>query len=84
MLSHHHELTRIFDRFYRVSSARSRSIGGSGLELAIAQAIIQSHHGSIDVQSNLGEGSTFTIKLPFNIPPLKTVRSIYPFKMLYR
>ncbi|QLE46250.1 two-component sensor histidine kinase (plasmid) [Nostoc sp. C052] len=79
-----HELTRIFDRFYRVNSDRSRSTGGSGLGLAIAQAIIQSHHGSIDVQSNLGEGSTFTIKLPFNIPPLKTVRSIYPFKMLYR
>jgi two-component system OmpR family sensor kinase len=79
-----HELTRIFDRFYRVNSDRSRSTGGSGLGLAIAQAIIQSHHGSIDVQSNLDEGSTFTIKLPFNIPPLKTVRSIYPFKMLYR
>ncbi|MEH1872144.1 two-component system sensor histidine kinase RppB [Nostoc sp.] len=79
-----HELQRIFDRFYRVSSDRSRSTGGSGLGLAIAQAIIQSHHGSIDVQSNLDEGSTFTIKLPFNIPPLKTVRSIYPFKMLYR
>ncbi|ODG98455.1 two-component sensor histidine kinase [Nostoc sp. KVJ20] len=78
-----HELTRIFDRFYRVSSDRSRSTGGSGLGLAIAQAIIQSHHGSIDVQSNLGEGSTFTIKLPFNIPALKTVRSIYPFKMFY-
>ncbi|MBW4685684.1 MAG: two-component sensor histidine kinase [Komarekiella atlantica HA4396-MV6] len=79
-----HELTRIFDRFYRVSSDRSRSTGGSGLGLAIVQAIIQSHHGSIDVQSNLGEGSTFTIKLPFNIPPLKTVRFIYPFKILYR
>ncbi|MEA5625187.1 two-component system sensor histidine kinase RppB [Nostoc sp. UHCC 0251] len=79
-----HELTRIFDRFYRVSSDRSRNTGGSGLGLAIAQAIIQSHHGSIDVQSNLGEGSTFTIKLPFNIPPLKTARSIYPFKVLYR
>ncbi|MBD6615443.1 GHKL domain-containing protein [Komarekiella sp. 'clone 1'] len=79
-----HEVTRIFDRFYRVSSDRSRSTGGSGLGLAIVQAIIQSHHGSIDVQSNLGEGSTFTIKLPFNIPPLKTVRFIYPFKILYR
>ncbi|MBE9107625.1 two-component sensor histidine kinase [Nostoc sp. B(2019)] len=78
------ELTRIFDRFYRVSSDRSRSTGGSGLGLAIVQAIIQSHHGSIDVQSNLGEGSTFTIKLPFNVPPLDSVRSIYPFKILYR
>ncbi|MCC5668380.1 HAMP domain-containing histidine kinase [Nostoc sp. CHAB 5784] len=78
-----HELNRIFDRFYRVSSDRSRSSGGSGLGLAIVQAIVQSHHGSIDVQSEFGKGSTFTIKLPFDIRPLNSVRSIYPFKMLY-
>lgn len=57
------ELTRIFDRFYRVSSDRSRNTGGSGLGLAIVQAITQAHHGSIDVQSELGKGSTFTVKL---------------------
>ncbi|MBD6614836.1 two-component sensor histidine kinase [Komarekiella sp. 'clone 1'] len=77
------EITRIFDRFYRVNSHRSRSTGGSGLGLAIAQAIIQAHHGSIDVQSEFGKGSTFTIKLPFDIRPLDSVRSIYPFKILY-
>ncbi|BAY35490.1 two-component sensor histidine kinase (plasmid) [Nostoc carneum NIES-2107] len=78
------ELTRIFDRFYRVNSDRSRSTGGSGLGLAIAQAIVHAHHGSIDVQSEVGKGSTFTIKLPFDSRPLDSVRSIYPFKMLYR
>ncbi|BAY28730.1 two-component sensor histidine kinase [Nostoc carneum NIES-2107] len=61
------ELTRIFDRFYRVNSDRSRTTGGSGLGLAIAKAIVQTHHGSLDVQSELGKGSTFTIKLPFRI-----------------
>ncbi len=58
------ELSHIFDRFYRVHSDRSRSTGGSGLGLAIAQAIILAHHGSIDVQSELGQGSIFTLKLP--------------------
>lgn len=55
---------RIFDRFYRVSSDRSRGSGGAGLGLAIAEAIVQSHHGSLQVHSDLGKGSTFTIRLP--------------------
>ncbi len=58
------EQTRIFDRFYRVNSDRSRNTGGSGLGLAIAQALVQAHHGSLNVQSELGQGSTFTTKLP--------------------
>ncbi|MDJ0617491.1 MAG: ATP-binding protein [Calothrix sp. MO_192.B10] len=57
------EIDRIFDRFYRVNSDRSRNTGGSGLGLAIAQAIVKSHQGSLNVQSEVGKGSTFTIKL---------------------
>jgi len=56
--------TRIFERFYRVSGDRSRSTGGSGLGLAIAQSIAQSHHGSLQIKSELGKGSTFTLRLP--------------------
>ncbi|MBD2593582.1 HAMP domain-containing histidine kinase [Nostoc spongiaeforme FACHB-130] len=55
---------RIFDRFYRVDRDRSRSSGGSGLGLAIALAIAQAHKGNIHVQSQLGLGSTFTVRIP--------------------
>jgi len=58
------EQGRIFDRFYRVNSDRSRATGGSGLGLAIAMAIAQIHKGSIQVQSTLGNGSVFSIHLP--------------------
>ena len=54
---------RIFDRFYRVNSDRSRATGGSGLGLAIAIAIVQAHAGSLTVQSELAIGSTFSIRL---------------------
>ncbi|PSB24939.1 two-component sensor histidine kinase [Stenomitos frigidus ULC18] len=54
----------LFDRFYRVSRDRSRHTGGAGLGLAIAKAIAQSHRGSIQVESKLGKGSSFTVRLP--------------------
>jgi signal transduction histidine kinase len=54
----------IFDRFYRVNRDRSRQTGGSGLGLAIAKAIAQAHSGSLSVQSKLGKGSTFIVRLP--------------------
>ncbi len=56
--------TRIFERFYRVDSDRSRKTGGTGLGLAIVQAISQVHQGSIQVQSELGQGTIFTLRLP--------------------
>jgi signal transduction histidine kinase len=59
------DLPHIFDRFYRADAARSKHHGqGYGLGLAIAQRIIASHHGSIEVASKFGQGSIFTIKLP--------------------
>lgn len=55
---------KIFDRFYRVDRDRSRHRGGSGLGLAITQAIINSHQGSLSVESEVGKGSIFTLRLP--------------------
>ncbi|PKE18003.1 two-component system histidine kinase PnpS [Macrococcoides caseolyticum] len=57
------ETTRIFERFYRVDKARSRDSGGTGLGLAIVKHIIEVFNGEIDVESELGKGSTFRIKL---------------------
>ncbi len=58
------EQKRIFDRFYRVNSDRSRHTGGSGLGLAIAQTIARAHRGSLTTRSELGCGSTFFLRLP--------------------
>ena len=57
-------LDHIYERFYRVDKSRSREIGGTGLGLAIARNAVIMHRGSIDVKSALGEGTTFTVKLP--------------------
>jgi two-component system sensor histidine kinase BaeS len=58
------DLPHIFDRFYRVDKSRARSTGGSGLGLTIAKRLIESHGGTIAVQSKLGEGSRFSFTLP--------------------
>jgi len=58
------DIPRVFERFYRVDSARSRDTGGTGLGLAIVRHVADRHGGTVDVQSELGAGSTFTIRLP--------------------
>ena len=58
------DLTRIFERFYRVDAARSRSTGGTGLGLAIVKHVAELHGGRVEVESRLGQGSTFRIRVP--------------------
>jgi signal transduction histidine kinase len=60
------ELPRVFDRFYRGDAARGRP-GGTGLGLAIARLLVEQHGGTIDVRSEVGEGSEFTVRLPAGV-----------------
>ncbi|MEN1936454.1 HAMP domain-containing sensor histidine kinase [Paenibacillus sp. 102] len=58
------EVDRIFERFYKVDTARARNVEGSGLGLSIVKKIVELHHGTISVESKKGEGTTFRIEIP--------------------
>ena len=70
------QLSKVFNRFWRAESARSCDQGRSGLGLAIAQAIVKAHQGSISVTSAVNRGSCFTVKLPLTFPkkPLQAAK----------
>jgi signal transduction histidine kinase len=60
------ELRKIFDKFYRVSTTKASQTGGSGLGLTLVKNIVEAHGGSVEVESEIGKGSTFTLLIPLN------------------
>ncbi|HTS48055.1 MAG TPA: ATP-binding protein, partial [Bryobacteraceae bacterium] len=60
-----HELPHIFERFHRVEGARGRTFEGSGIGLALIQELVKLHQGTVQASSRFGQGSTFTVRIPF-------------------
>jgi two-component system phosphate regulon sensor histidine kinase PhoR len=58
------DFPRIFDKFYRVKSEMTKNISGTGLGLSIVKSVVEAHRGAINVESKVGEGTTFTVLLP--------------------
>ena len=69
------QLPFVFDRFWRADQVRTREAGGTGLGLAIARDIAQAHGAELDVESSVGHGSTFTVRLPRCVKPASVVPS---------
>ncbi|CAN5585415.1 HAMP domain-containing sensor histidine kinase [soil metagenome] len=67
------EASLVFERFYRTDTSRSRETGGAGLGMAIVEAIVTAHQGSVDLSSAQGEGVTVTIRLPLSPVPSDSV-----------
>jgi PAS domain S-box-containing protein len=65
------ELPRLFERFHRVEGARGRTMEGSGIGLALVQELVKLHGGSISIESTPGQGSTFTVAIPFGSAHLR-------------
>ena len=65
------QLDRVFDRFYQVDASQTREHEGSGIGLALVKELVELHHGTIQVQSEVGRGTTFTVRLPLGRSHLK-------------
>jgi signal transduction histidine kinase len=58
------DIDRIFEKFYRIKTEQTKSVGGSGLGLSIVKGLVNAHNGSVNVESEVGKGTTFIVSLP--------------------